>query len=74
MKRLSERNKLLLFRGLKMAGTYDPTEVFIFIEEDLYVKDTPVIERFLRWCHESGRTFGPGNVDERFTEYLKEAA
>ena len=85
MKKLGDRNYLLISEGIKATGSYDPNEVFPYIEENLYMHESDTIWEFLQWCHDGGtephphiptlnlpkRGFGRGNYEERFKEFKK---
>tara|TARA_R110000824_G_scaffold106610_4_gene251989 strand:- start:6769 stop:7023 length:255 start_codon:yes stop_codon:yes gene_type:complete len=83
MKKLGERNFLLLSQGINATGSYDPNEVFFFFEEQLYVHESNTIWAFLQWVTDGGtkvlhglklpkRGFGRDNYEERFKEFLKQ--
>ncbi len=71
MKKLGERNYLLISQGTKSCGTFDPVEILFRFEEDLYVDEVDEIEAFLRWCHGNDKAFGSANYEEVFAEYKK---
>jgi hypothetical protein len=72
MTKLGERNYSLIAMGCKMTGTYDPNECLGFVLEDLYVDEIDEIIAFLNWVHITGRTFGHGNYEEVFHEWIME--
>jgi hypothetical protein len=68
---MKEPLQTLLFIGLKAAGSYDPEAVLPHIEERLTVRESDVLQAFLRWCHENKRTFGRASLDIRFREFQR---
>ena len=72
MKKLGERNYLLISQGVKIFGTFDPDEIFCAFEEQLYCNEANKIHSFLKWCHNTGTKFGCGNYESVFSEYLKQ--
>ena len=72
MTQLGDRNYVLILNGIKTAGTYNPDEIFFYFEEQLYVNEVHEIYEFLKWVHETGRTFGHGNYEEVFSLFKKE--
>ena len=83
MKKLGERNYTILLMGIRDSGSYNPMELFPYIEEMLYVHESETIKEFLQWCVDGGteegkfgtrnliRGFGHSNYEERFQEFLK---
>ena len=69
MNKLGDRNYALISSGVKMTGTFDPDETFPAFIEQLYESEIDEIYAFMSWCHDSGKTFGHGNYEERFTEF-----
>jgi hypothetical protein len=72
MKKLGERNYALISDAVKMTGTYDPIQTLCAFEEECYVDEIATIKTFLGWVHENGKTFGHGNYEEVFTEFLSD--
>ena len=70
MKKLEQRNYLLISQGVNMAGTYDPSEIFFYFEESLYINEAQTIFNFLEWVHKNGKFFGSGNYEAVFKEFL----
>jgi hypothetical protein len=70
MKKLGQRNYLLISQGVGAVGTYDPNEIFFFFEESLYMDQADTIWDFLEWVHKSGKMFGSGNYEAVFKEFL----
>ncbi len=70
MKYISRHLYELLHNALRHAGTYEPEIVLSYVEEQLTAKEHGTLFPFLLWCHENGKTFGRGNYDERFKEWL----
>lgn len=58
-------------RGAKTTGTHDPDVAMGIYEEQLTIAEYKMVEAFLRWCHENGKTFGHGNYEQRFAEWQK---
>ena len=71
MKKLGRTNYVLITRGIKTYGTFDPQEIFFLFEEELYMDESDTIWDFLEWCHENGIGFGSGNYEERFSQFLE---
>ena len=69
MKKLGQRNYLLISEAVKCCGTFDPNEILPMFEERLYVDQYNEVVDFLTWVHESGKTFGSGNYEQVFAEY-----
>ena len=69
MKKLGERNYILISSGVKMCGSYDPDEIFAAFEEELLCSQVDEIYEFLKWVHETGKKFGSGNYEQVFAEY-----
>ncbi len=72
MKKLGERNYMLIKSGVKTHGTYDPDKILYIFEENLYCDEIGEICDFLKWCHTNGKHFGSGNYEDVFKEF-KEA-
>ena len=70
MKKLEQRNYLLISQGVNMAGTYNPNEIFFYFEESLYINEAQTIFNFLEWVHKNGKFFGSGNYEAVFKEFL----
>ena len=70
MNKLGDRNYLLISMGVKMMGTYNPDEILCAFEEECYIDEIETIEAFLRWVHENDETFGNGNYEQVFAEFL----
>lgn len=66
---MKEPLRTLLLMGVKQAGSYDPAEVLIYIEEMLSFPDIDVAGDFLKWCHKNGRKFGHGNIEKVFQDF-----
>jgi len=69
MQELGDRNYALISRGAKACGSYDPAEILVFFEEQLYTTEAKEITAFLQWCHDNDLTFGHGNYEQRFAEF-----
>jgi len=70
MRKLGRANYILISRGVKTYGTFNPDEIMFLFEEELYVDEYDTIYDFLMWCHVEGKGFGHGNYEERFSEFL----
>ena len=70
MKKLGQRNYLLISQGVNATGTYDPNEIFFYFEEELYFHESNTIWNFLEWVHKNGKAFGRGNYEIVFKEFL----
>ena len=57
-------------RAVKISGTFKPSENMYQIEEELTSDEYEFVYSFLQWCHENGKTFGRGNYQEIYKEYL----
>jgi hypothetical protein len=71
MKKLGEKNFLIIARGVKMLGTFDPEKIFDIFAEDLYVKESKEIYNFLAWVHNNKKAFGSGNYELVFAKFKK---
>jgi roadblock/LC7 domain-containing protein len=61
--------KYLIIDGVQRAGTYNPEDVLLHIEENLTLKQYQLAEKFLQWVHDNGKKFGHGTIDARFSEF-----
>ncbi len=66
---LSDKLKTLLIMGVQQCGSYDPDEVFPYIEEQLTQTEYVVAACFLTWICQNKLTFGHANIDKRFKEF-----
>lgn len=71
IKKLGIRRYNLISSAVRMEGTYDPDEILYLFEESLYIKEAPSVIKFLTWVHKNNKTFGSGNYEEVFLEFLK---
>ena len=69
MKKLGERNYILISQGVGAEGTYDPNEIFYIFEEQLYTNEYDEVWNFLDWCHTNEKLFGRANYEDRFAEF-----
>lgn len=67
--KLSKKLETLLLMAVKQCGSYDPDEALSYIEESLTLPECKTATAFLGWIHANGKTFGHGNIQERFTEF-----
>ena len=72
MKQLGELNYYKISQGVKCEGSYDPKLISCYFIEDLYVDEVDTILDFLQWCHDNNKTFGRGNYEEVFSDFLQE--
>jgi hypothetical protein len=72
MTQLGERNYQLISDAMKTVGFNDPDETLEYSFESFYCNEWETIKSFIHWLHKSGRPFGSGNYEDRFSEYLKE--
>lgn len=83
MKKLGERNYTLILQAVRCEGSYDPSKIFCYFEESLYIHEADTIYEFLQWIVDGEmeerhgikypmRAFGHGNYEERFKEFLKQ--
>lgn len=70
LKKLGEKNYALISQGVKSVGSYDPGEILFIFEEQLYTDEVKDIIKFLTWMHENQKSFGSGNYEEVFKEFL----
>jgi len=71
MRKLGEKNYALISQGLNITGSYDPNETMFIFEEQLYTSEASEVREFMHWCHDNNKSFGSGNYEERFSEFLK---
>ena len=71
MKTLTLRLYEKIRNAVKSSGTYNPEANMLYFEEDLIGKEYEVIYRFLAWCFDKKKTFGSGNYQQVFQEFLK---
>ena len=70
MKKLGVRNYTLISQGVRIEGTFNPDKIFFIFEENLYFNEAGTIWNFLEWVHKSGKSFGSGNYEAVFKEFL----
>ena len=63
-------NKLqnFIYMGTKQAGTLDPEDALMFVEESMTVSEYKKAEAFLKWAIANNRTFGY-NLPDVWDEY-----
>jgi hypothetical protein len=71
MKKLGERNYLLISMSMEMCGFHEPWDGMMY-EEKMYCSEVHEIIAFLEWLHKSGRPFGQANYEQRFKEFKTE--
>jgi len=83
MKKLGIRNFTIIVDAIKSEGSYDPSKIFCWFEEQLYIDEADTIYEFLQWIVDGEmelrhgneipkRGFGHGNYEERFKQFLKQ--
>lgn len=72
MKKFSFRLFAIISSGVKATGSYNPDEIMPFFEEQLTFAEVKALEPFFRWIEEdrSHHSFGIGNYQQRYQEYL----
>ena len=70
-KMLGERRYLIITDGFKRLGTLNPDDILVFFEERLFGDEVEDTVAFLKWCRENNKTFGRGNYEEVYAEYLE---
>ena len=81
MKKLTERNYMILREGAKMSGSW--TEAYDYGYESFYTDEAETIKDFCQWLEKINaedrakgledyecRSMGIANYEQRFTEYL----
>lgn len=63
----------LLLGAVKMAGTYDPDEVLVYIEESLTGEEFDASHAFLKWVQDNGREFGRGNFWDIWAQWERDS-
>jgi hypothetical protein len=73
MKKLKRYNFLMIINAVISCGTYDPTIIFCWFEERLFMHESDTIYEFLQWTYEGygERNFDHDNYEEKFAEFLK---
>lgn len=66
---MKEPLRTLLLMGVKQAGSYNPEDALLSVEESMTVADSQTAWKFLGWCHENGRKFGHGTIDKVFADW-----
>ena len=67
--KLQPVTRLLILQGVKQAGSYEPDEALVTVEENMTPPEYAKVFAFLTWVSKTGRKFGPGNIDEVFEEW-----
>tara|TARA_R100000315_G_C5153756_1_gene88245 strand:+ start:155 stop:397 length:243 start_codon:yes stop_codon:yes gene_type:complete len=75
MKKLGERNYLLLNQGVGCTGNY--VDAYYYAEEELYAKEASIIYNFCIWVEDgrideftNTRSLGVANYEQRFQQFL----
>lgn len=66
-KKLSNKLFTMLLMGARQGG-YD--EALLFIEEYLTANEYKIADGFLKWIVKNGYTFGDGNLDQKYKEFV----
>lgn len=67
--KLTERLALLITEGVKNAGTYNPADALLGVEERMTGKEYKLASAFLQWCHDWKMVFGNTSIRTRWNEY-----
>lgn len=70
--KLTKKFETLLLMAVKQAGSYDPEQALSFVEEHMTVNESQSATAFLGWVQKTGKTFGHGNIGQRFKEWQAE--
>ena len=68
MKKLTERNYMILEENVKSTG--DWTTACEYADENLYNTEAKTIRDFCEWLDKNNIGMGRANYEQRFTEYL----
>lgn len=71
MKKLGERNFMLLSMSMQTCGFNEPADAMMY-EEQMYVNEGREIWAFVEWLFKNKRPFGRANYEQRFSEFKKE--
>lgn len=63
--------KKVLFRALRIAGTYNPRIVLPYIRELLTTPEFNTLTDFLLWVYTTDKTFGQADIDQVFYKWLQ---
>lgn len=66
--KLTERLALFLTMGCKQAGTFDPNEALLSVEEHMTGDEFLIAQEFLKWLTQNKRTFGH-NLPQVWQDY-----
>jgi len=69
MKKLGERNYLILSGAIANQGTFNPQEVLSYCEELLECSQVEEIEKFLTWVYTNNKFFGRKNYEDVFADF-----
>ena len=69
MKKLGDRNYILLSAGVKITG--DWVGAYSYAYEDIYVDEADILHSYCEWLEDTGKSMGWGNYEERFKEFLE---
>lgn len=70
-KKLTKNLKNLILLGVQRAGRYNTEEVLSHVEERMSFTESVTAEKFLNWAAENKKTFGHGNIDAVYAEFVK---
>ena len=67
--KLQPVTRLLILQGVKQAGSYDPDEALVEVEENMTSPEYAKVYAFLTWVCVNKKKFGHGNIDDVFEEW-----
>lgn len=67
---LGENLYNVISRAINTEGSYDPTQISYLYEESLTNEENEKVDGFLFWCYGEGKSFGRGNYEKVYQEYL----
>ncbi len=72
IKKLGLKRYRLLSDAVGTCGSYDPNEISYMFEESVASDEYQVMVLFLSWVNQdiNTRSFGSGNYEQRFQEFL----
>jgi len=70
MRTMTATMKYALLEGPKICGSYEPEEVLGSFEEGMTAKEYEDAENFLAWIVFKNYTYGHGNLQDRWDEFL----
>lgn len=67
--KLTSKLETLLIMGVMAAGSYDPRNALVTVEEHMNPTEFDAAAKFLNWVLANQLTFGRGNIRERFQQF-----